>query len=352
MELDARIPDTPLADIGREAQYIERLGFDAIWSVETRHDPFFPLLQAALATERLKIGSNIAVAFARSPFSMAMSAWDLQATSHGRLLLGLGTQVRAHIERRFSSVFDHPAARITDYIDCLRAIWHSFQTGAKPAHEGPFYRFRLISDFFNPGPIEHPDIPVYLAGVNPRMARAAGEVAQGFNMHPMHSPEYLRDILCPAFADGARRRGRNTEEIEVVAMCFVVQGESETERQESEREIRQQIAFYASTPSYRTFLEYHGEGEAAQRLGTMMREGRIDEMGDQISDRLLSAVAISSAQGDPGITLRRRYENTPVERVSIYGSAPSTTDSASEKDWHALMRSFKGGSEGESAKSE
>ncbi|WP_038096889.1 TIGR03617 family F420-dependent LLM class oxidoreductase [Thioalkalivibrio sp. HK1] len=340
MELDARIPDVPLAEIGSEARYIEWLGFDAIWSVETRHDPFFPLLQAALATERLKIGSNIAVAFARSPFSMAMSAWDLQATSQGRLLLGLGTQVRAHIERRFSGIFDHPAARITDYIDCLRAIWHSFQTGAKPAYEGPFYRFRLISDFFNPGPIPHPDIPVYLAGVNPRMARAAGEVAQGFNMHPMHSPEYLRDILCPAFADGARRRGRTIDDIDVVAMCFVVQGESEAERQESEREVRRQIAFYASTPSYRTFLEFHGEGEAAQRLGALMREGRIDEMADRISDRLLEAVAVSSADGDPGSLLRRRYENTPVKRVSIYGSTPSTDDASSEPAWRELVRSL------------
>ena len=151
-----------LSDAGAEAARIERIGFDAIWSFEIAHDPFFPLLEAALATERLRIGTNIAVAFARTPFSMAVSAWDLQAASRGRLLLGLGTQVRPHVERRFSAEFDHPAARIVDYVDCLRAIWTTFQTGARPRHEGRFYRFTLINDFFNPGPhrrSRHSDLP-------------------------------------------------------------------------------------------------------------------------------------------------------------------------------------------------
>ena len=164
----------PLSERRHGAARVERIGFDALWSFEIRHDPFFPLLEAALATERLRIGTNIAVAFARTPFSMAVSAWDLQAVSRGRLLLGLGTQVRPHVERRFSAEFDHPAARVVDYIDCLRAIWSTFQTGARPSYEGRFYRFTLINDFFNPGPIDHPDIPIYLAGVNPRDGRCRG----------------------------------------------------------------------------------------------------------------------------------------------------------------------------------
>ena len=160
-----------LSEAGAEAARVERMGFDAIWSFEIDHDPFFPLLQAAFATERLRIGTNIAVAFARTPFSMAISAWDLQEASRGRLMLGLGTQVRPHVERRFSAEFDHPAARVVDYIDCLRAIWSTFQTGARPRYEGRFYRFTLINDFFNPGPIDNPDIPIYLAGVNPEWPR-------------------------------------------------------------------------------------------------------------------------------------------------------------------------------------
>ena len=325
-----------LSDAGAEAARIERIGFDAIWSFEISHDPFFPLLEAALATERLRIGTNIAVAFARTPFSMAVSAWDLQAVSHGRFLLGLGTQVRQHVERRFSAEFDHPAARIVDYIDCLRAIWNTFRTGARPRYEGRFHRFTLINDFFNPGPIDAPDIPVYLAGVNPRMAAAAGEAADGFNVHPMHSPEYLREVIRPALADGARKRGRQAQALSLLASCFVVRGATEPERRRSERAVRRQVAFYASTPSYRTFLEFHGEIEAARRLSALMREGRVDEMPDLVSDNLLCAVAISEADGDLAKGLRIRYAGDLVQRVALYEGVPPDAD---ERQWRTLVRS-------------
>ena len=328
--------DIPLAEAGAEAARLERLGFGAVWSFETRHDPFFPLLEAALATERLQIGTNIAVAFARTPFSMAASAWDLQAASRGRLLLGLGTQVRPHVERRFSAEFNHPAARITDYIHCLRAVWNTFQTGARPSHEGRFYRFTLINDFFNPGPIDHPEIPIYLAGVNPRMAVAAGEAADGFSVHPMHSPGYLREVIRPALAEGARRRGKPVEEIALVASCFVVHGATESERRRSEHMVRRQIAFYASTPGYRAFLEFHDEGDAAKRLSALMREGRVAEMPDLVSDALLSAVAVSEADGDLGKSLRARYAGDLVQRVAAYDGVPPDAD---EQRWLALTRS-------------
>ena len=330
----------PLAGVGAEAVRLERIGFDALWSVETRHDPFFPLLQAALATELLRVGTNIAVAFARTPFSMAHSAWDLQAASRGRLLLGLGTQVRPHVERRFSAEFEHPAARIVDYIDCLRAVWNTFQTGARPAHEGRFYRFTLINDFFNPGPIEHPDIPVYLAGVNPRMAAAAGEAADGFSVHPMHSPEYLREVVLPAVAEGARKRGKPVDDFTLVASCFVVSGETEAERSRSERAARRQIAFYASTPGYRAFLEFHGELDAAKRLSALMREGRLDEMPDLVSDALLSAVAVSEADGDLGRSLCERYAGGLVQRVATYDGVSPDKD---EERLRALARTVKMG---------
>lgn len=329
-----------LSDAGAEAVRIERIGFDAIWSFEISHDPFFPLLEAALATERLRIGTNIAVAFARTPFSMAVSAWDLQAVSHGRFLLGLGTQVRPHVERRFSAEFDHPAARIVDYIDCLRAIWNTFQTGARPRYEGRFYRFTLINDFFNPGPIDDPGIPVYLAGVNPRMAAAAGEAADGFNVHPMHSPEYLREVIRPALADGARKRGRRAQALSLLASCFVVRGTTESERRQSERAVRRQVAFYASTPSYRTFLEFHGEIEAAKRLSALMREGRFDEMPDLVSDDLLCAVAISEADGDLAKGLNSRYAGDLVQRVALYEGVPPE---AEEGQWRRLVGSVQVG---------
>ena len=329
-----------LSDAGAEAARIERIGFDAVWSFEISHDPFFPLLEAALATERLRIGTNIAVAFARTPFSMAVSAWDLQAVSRGRLLLGLGTQVRPHVERRFSAEFDHPAARIVDYIDCLRAIWNTFQTGARPRFEGRFHRFTLINDFFNPGPIDNPEIPVYLAGVNPRMAAAAGEAADGFSVHPMHSPAYLREVVHPALADGARKRGRSARAISLLASCFVVRGATEHERARAECEVRRQVAFYASTPSYRTFLEFHGEIEAAKRLSALMREGRLDEMPDLVSDNLLGAVAISEADGDLAKSLRVRYAGDIVQRVVLYEGVPPEPD---ERQWRTLVRAVQSG---------
>lgn len=339
MYFDAPMRDgIRLSEAGAEAVRIERMGFDAIWSFEIAHDPFFPLLEAALATERLRIGTNIAVAFARTPFSMAVSAWDLQAASRGRLLLGLGTQVRPHVERRFSAEFDHPAARIVDYIDCLRAIWTTFQTGARPRHEGRFFRFTLINDFFNPGPIDAPDIPVFLAGVNPRMAAAAGEAADGFSVHPMHSPAYLREVVHPALADGARKRGRSPRALSLLASCFVVRGATERERRRAEREVRRQVAFYASTPSYRGFLEFHGEFDAAKRLSALMREGRYDEMPDLVNDNLLDAVAISESDGDLAKSLRARYSSDLVQRVALYEGVPPDAD---ERQWKTFLRSVR-----------
>ena len=328
--------DVHLSEAGSEAARIERIGFDAIWSFEISHDPFFPLLEAALATERIRIGTNIAVAFARTPFSMAISAWDLQAVSQGRLLLGLGTQVRPHVERRFSAEFDHPAARIVDYIDCLRAIWSTFQTGARPSYEGRFYRFTLINDFFNPGPIDDPDIPVYLAGVNPRMAIAAGETADGFNVHPMHSPQYLREVIHPALAEGAQRRGRSARALSLLASCFVVRGATESERRRSESAVRRRIAFYASTPGYRKFLEFHGEIDVAKRLSALMRERRFDEMPDLVSDNLLCAVAASEADGELAQSLRARYAGSLIQRVMLYEGVPPDAD---EQHWRTFVAS-------------
>jgi probable F420-dependent oxidoreductase len=323
MKIDMGLRGHDLRVLGGEAAAYERLGVDGLWSYETAHDPFLPLQAAALTTERVTLGTGIAVAFARSPFAMAQTAWDLQRLSGGRLLLGLGTQVRAHVERRFSAAFEHPAARIADYICCIRAIWNTFQTGARPAYEGRFYRFTLISDFFNPGPIGHPDIPISLAGVGARMAHAAGEVADGFHVHPLHSPGYLRDVVRPAIAEGARRAGRDPAQVDLIASVLIVPGESEVERVAAERYARQQIAFYASTPSYRPFLAWHGFEALGRELSGLARSGGFAEMEAQVPDALLDAVAVSAAPARLGEAIRARYAGDLVQRVYPYAAMPA-----------------------------
>jgi probable F420-dependent oxidoreductase len=322
MKIDVGLRGHDLHALGDEVAAYERLGVDGLWSYETAHDPFLPLFAAALTTERVSLGTAIAVAFARTPFAMAQTAWDLQRLSGGRLLLGLGTQVRAHIERRFSAEFEHPAGRIVDYVRCLRAIWDTFQNGARPAYEGRFYCFTLISDFFNPGPIEHPDIPISLAGVGERMARAAGEVADGFHVHPLHSPGYLRDVVRPAIVEGARATGRDPAKVDLIASVFIVTGETAGERAEAESETRRQIAFYASTPSYRPFLAYHSFEALGKELSGLARAGRFADMATRVPDALLDAVAVSAAPAAVGDAIRIRYSGDLVQRVYPYGRIP------------------------------
>jgi len=319
MKIDTQMAAAAPAEVAARAREFEQRGFDCAWSVEAASDPFLPLAHAAAATDRLQIGTNIAVAFARSPFSMAQIAWDLQRDSAGRFHLGLGTQVRAHIERRFSTTFDHPAARVSDYIRCVRAIWDAFQNGTRPQYEGPYYQFKLINPFFNPGPIDHPHIPIYLAGVNPRMCRAAGEVADGFHVHPMNSVGYLRDVVCPALAEGARAGGRDPAGLELYAPVFVITGETQAETDKMEQAVRAQTAFYGSTPSYAGVLEYHGYPELGRKLNGLMREGKIKEMAAAIPDDLLDHIAIIGDPSSVGQRLRERYDGL-LDRVSLYMS--------------------------------
>ena len=336
MNLDAQMQASTFSAVIQEAQRLERMGFDCVWTFEAAHDPFLPLALAASATSRLHIGTNIAVAFGRSPFAMAQVAWDLQKSSQGRFHLGLGTQVRAHVQRRFSMAFDHPAARVTDYIRCVRAIWDTFQNDTRPQYEGPFYRFKLINSFFNPGPIAHPHVPIYLAGVNPRMCQAAGEVADGFHVHPMHSVGYVRDIVRPALDEGARRRAHSVDDLELYASVFAVSGRTQTEMDAMAREVRQQIAFYASTPNYRILLEYHGYGELGRELSRLMRHGDITAMAQHIPDALLDEVAIVASPDELPVKLRQRYEGI-LQRVSLYFPIPANAD---ESEWHQFIRAF------------
>ncbi len=337
MKIDSFMAPSVPATMQSRAQNLEAQGFDAVWTYEAQHDAFLPLAYAAAATHKLEIGTNIAVAFARSPFSMAQIAWDLQAYSGGRFHLGLGTQVRPHVERRFSMPFDQPAARITDYVRCVRAIWDTFQSGTRPNYTGPFYQFRLINPFFNPGPLTHPDIPIYLAGVNPRMCRAAGEVADGFHVHPFHSAGYLREVVCPALEAGVRATNRTLADVTLYSPIFVVTGDTQAQVDKMARAVREQIAFYGSTPSYRAMLEYHDYGDLGKKLHDLMRQGDVAAMTEAIPDDLLDKVAIIATPDEIGPRIRDRYDGL-LQRVSLYDTGTmGLDDSLDDARWRRVI---------------
>jgi len=319
MKLDASLGTEGdyLKGIDRTVRAAEDFGFAGLWTSETKHDAFLPLAIAANETRQIELGTSVAIAFSRSPMEAAQTAWDLQDLSDGRFVLGLGTQVKAHITRRFSMPWDRPAARLREYIMALRAIWKSFQSEGPLIFEGDFYRHTLMTPFFNPGPIDHPEIPVYIAGVNTRLAALAGELCDGFHVHPFHSPEYVRRTVIPAIAEGASKEGRDPGAVELATSVFVVTGESEEEIEEGREKMRSQISFYASTPTYRTVLEAHGWQDVGEELGKLAREKRWNEMPGLVTDEMLGAFAVEAAPDELGAALRERYTGL-IDRVALY----------------------------------
>ena len=337
MKLDAGfgVEGGYLRSAGDTARAAESLGFTGLWSSETKHDAFLPLAIAADATQRIELGTSVAIALSRSPMGVAQCAWDLQELSGGRFILGLGTQVKAHIRRRFSMPWDRPVARLREYIGALRAIWRSFQTEEPLRFEGEFYRHTLMTPFFNPGPIENPEIPIHIAGVNTLLATLAGALCDGFHVHPFHSPQYLREVVRPAISAGAERGGRDPGDVELATSAFVITGEGATEVEEQREKIRAQISFYASTPTYRTVLEAHGWERVGEELGRLARNRGWDEMPTLISDEMLRTFAVEAAPDELGPALRDRYEGL-IDRVALY--LPFTPG---ERDdfWRATMAS-------------
>jgi probable F420-dependent oxidoreductase len=306
VRLDASLGfETPLARVAEVARAAESAGVAGIWTAETSHDPFLPLALAAEHTERVELGTAIAVAFARSPVAVAQAAWDLARLSDGRFILGLGSQVRAHIERRFGMPWsDRPVARMREYVAVLRATWEAWQTGTRPAFRGEHYRVTLMTPFFDPGPIDHPRIPVYLAGVGAGMTRLAGEIGDGLIVHPMHSRSYLGDVVLPAVAAAGR-------DITIAASVIVATTEDEIAA------ARRAIGFYASTPTYRSVLEHHGWGEVGDALSGHARHGRWDEMAALVSDPMVDAFAVVAAPGRLRTALERHADGL-IERVAPY----------------------------------
>lgn len=319
MKVDTALPPAHLADVAAAARRAEALGFDGVFTAETSHDPYLPLPVAAAAAPGLDLGTAIALAFPRSPMVTAQTAWDLAALSGGRFILGLGTQVRAHIVRRFSVEWTSPGPRLREYVLALRAIWRSFQTGEPLRFEGDHYRLSLLTPVFNPGPIEHPAVPVAIAGVGPYLARVAGEVCDGFHVHPFHTVRYLDEVLLPAIRKGAEANGRTLDDVPRFTSVFVVTGGDE-EATRMREAARRQIAFYASTPSYRGVLDVHG-WDFGPELTAMSKRGEWERMAELITDEVLDTVAVVAPIERLGAAIRERYGDR-IQRIALYGEDP------------------------------
>ena len=323
------------AAIAKSAQRVEEMGYDGAWSAETSHDPFLPHVIAAQHTERIELGTSIAVAFARNPMTLAMIANDLHLYSQGRFILGLGSQIQPHIEKRFSMTWSRPAARMREMIQAIRAIWDCWNEGTKLEFRGEFYRHTLMTPFFNPGPNPHGRPKIFLAGVGEKMTEVAGEVCDGFLCHGFSTPKYFREHTLPALERGMTKSGRDRKEFEISGPAFVVTGVNEKEMERAAAATRQQISFYGSTPAYRGVLETHGWGELQEDLNVMSKRGQWTEMGKLIDDDILDAFAIVGAPEEVGPKLKERYGGL-VDRISFYAPYESDPDR-----WGKVLRDIK-----------
>jgi len=306
-----------LESIPDYARKVEALGYDCLWSAETQHDPFLPLAVAATVTSKIKLGTSIAVAFPRSPMILAQISWDLAKASGGRFILGLGSQVKGHNERRFSVKFESPAPKMREVVLAMRAIWDCWQNGTTLAFKGQFFRFDLMTPFFNPGPIEHPGISVYIAGVNPTMCRVAGEVCDGLHVHPFNSPKYLRELVRPAVEDGMAKAGRARADFTYATSSFVIVGDTEQEIARRKQAVKQQIAFYASTRTYEPVLAAHGWQGLVPHLHRKSVEGDWKGMADLITDEMLETYAVVGSYATIAARLKERYAGL-LDRTAFY----------------------------------
>lgn len=282
-----------IGGIAAAARNIEELGFDGATMPEAGYDPFLPLMIAAEHTTRISLATNVAIAFPRSPLVVAQMAWDLQRFSDGRFQLGLGTQVKGHNERRYATPWTAaPGPRLREYILCLRAMFDSFQNGTRPSFNGRHYQFTLMPPFFNPGPIQHPHVPIYIAAVNTYMARLAGELCDGLRLHPIATIKYTREILMPVVEKGAQKAGRQVTNLDLVGAPFIATGANEQEIAAAKNALRQRISFYASTRSYHAVLEFHGWSEVGMQLHQLSLEGKWQAMPGLITDDMLEEFAI------------------------------------------------------------
>ncbi len=301
--------------IPEEARWAEGIGYDGLCTEETGHDPLFPLVLAATSTSRVTLEPRVAIAFPRSPMVLAYAAMDLQKLSDGRFRLGLGTQVKGHIQRRFSTEWSSPGPRIREYVQSLHAIWDAWQNGTRLSYHGDHYNFSLMTPFFSPGPSEQPSPPVFISAVNAYNCRVAGEVCDGISLHPLSSPEFMTQRVLPYVADGAGRTERDPEAVKLTGSPFIITGPNRKAIEERIYPVRRQIAFYSSTRSYTTVLEAHGFEEVGVRLHEMSLKGQWDEMTNLITDDILDKFVVAEEYDAVAPALKERYDGLLDEVV-------------------------------------
>jgi len=331
MKLDAALPPVALKDIPTIAKAAQETGFAALWTQETQHDPFLPCTLIAEHSASMDFGTAIAVSFSRSPANLAYTAWDLAAQSGGRFILGLGTQVKAHIERRFGVPWpESVTGKLREQIQVIRAFWDTWQNGTKLNFRGEQYKITLMSPFFNPGSIENPNIPIYIAGVNAGLAKLAGELCEGFHAHPFNSPRYMNEVLLPAIEDGLQKSGRKRSDISISMTPFMATTPEEVGF------ARMQIAFYASTPSYKSVMDLYGWGATAEKLSGFASKGEWVEMPMLITDEILNEFCLMTTQENLAEDLKKRFGGI-ADRITLY-----TPFVPGEKDewWKNMAKAF------------
>jgi len=315
LKIDTGIPDR-LERVPEDAATLERQGYDGCWSAEINHDPFLPLMLAAEHTSRVELGTGIAVAFARNPMTVANVGWDLQAYSKGRFILGLGSQIQAHIEKRFSMPWSQPVHRMREFVLALKAIWSCWQDGTKLTFEGDFYTHKLMTPMFVPEPAPYGFPKIFIAAVGEAMTEMCGEMADGMLGHAFTTKRYLDEVTIPTLQRGINRSGRDRRDFQLMCPVFVVTGERETELAAAAAATRKQIAFYGSTPAYRKVLAMHGWGDLQDELRRLSLRGDWDAMGSLIDDEILDAFAVVAPIDGLAAKLRSRCDGA-IDRVLL-----------------------------------